>query len=165
MLFVLAFALSPGIWGIMMIAGLCIASPLFLFPYVRRSAKVFRAYAQEQGFTLSDKLPSTLHTPTDENYRTSRVNDCYMVVRRGFEAAIFMTRYEDDEDIFMDRTMVAVRRPPFGDLRLPQLLAKRVTIDATSSPGWVVASMKGGSMRPEVIEALLQALTVPSPQE
>jgi hypothetical protein len=92
------------------------------------------------------------------------MSDCYVGSRNDFEVAIFRMEFPQGEGK-RTQTMVAVRRPPFGEVQLRGLLADIVKIDRTSTPGWVIASMKGNSRRPPVLEALLSALTARTAEE
>ncbi len=130
--------------------------------YARISGKRLaesEAYLKEHNFrSVGKTLPPSLAAPSSVWFPQLTISDCYVGSRNDFEVAIFQMTMPQGEGSLV-QTMVAVRRPPFGEVKLGCLLADMVKIDSTSTPGWIVASMKGKSRRPQVLEALLRALT------
>src|ERR1700722_6215687 len=158
---------SSGGWGIFWLVVVLVIVALIGWGVVaseRRNVETL-AYLEKQGFTFhGDTLPATLTPPENVWLPDRTISNCWTGMRNDFEVAISRMDTPQGEGVLV-RTMVAVRRPPIQDARVNELLTRFVKIDATSTPGWVIAAMKDGSRRPEVLEELLKALTMRSSGE
>ena len=130
-----------------------------------RRREELEAYLREHGFrSQGSELPETLKPPPNVWLPQIKISHCYTGMRNDFEVAVFQSTVPQGETPLV-RTMVAVRRPPKHDLRLTNFLARLVTIDSTSTPGWVIAAWHSSMIRPQVLEPLLKALTAREGEE
>ncbi len=103
-------------------------------------------------------MRASLRPPANVWLPQIKISECYTGMRNDFEVAVFRSSVPQGEALLV-QTMVAVCRPPKHDVRLNDFMARLVTIDATSTPGWVIAAVRGSTIRIPVLKTLLTALT------